>query len=423
MKRKLVSMILTASMAVTLLAGCGSTGGTADSESAVSSSKKGVKSVTLSAKDAALTGTTFADAEKDPSYDSDHKVIKGLYPGASASYKMPDGVDGTYDVYVQIDKSVYPYGQTPLDVTVNGAGLQVWPMQMEGMTGKKDKYDIGLFLGAAGVKLKSGDTVEVTGKYGFAFANAGVSLLPDIGDVILYPAGSKVAVGYDGGKVPEKQKKDASDPISGKTIVWLGSSVTYGMAAGGYSMADAIAENHAATTSYKYAISGTTLVTDQNKGNSSYVERLKEVPDAIKPDMLVVQLSTNDASAAKPLGTLSDSTEEGSFDTSTVTGAEEEILAYAKQRWNCPVVFYTGTYYENDTSANYQAMVDALPAVCDKWDASIVDLWNNQEMKAIYGTDEYNAYMSDGIHPNKKGYQEWWTPQFEEVFTEIFSKK
>ena len=97
-------------------------------------------------------------------------------------------------------------------------------------------------------------------------------------------------VGYDGGKVPEQQQTDATYPLSGKTICWLGSSVTFG---DGYSMAEVIAENHANTRCLKYAISGTTLA---NSDNTSYVARMKsDISPDLDMDLMVVQLSTNDA--------------------------------------------------------------------------------------------------------------------------------
>ena len=33
--------------------------------------------------------------------------------------------------------------------------------------------------------------------------------------------------------------------------------------------------------------------------------------------------------------------------------------------------------------------------------------------KDAVSEEDYAKYMSDGIHPNKTGYVEWWTPQFE----------
>ncbi|MGM9648205.1 MAG: SGNH/GDSL hydrolase family protein [Eubacteriales bacterium] len=196
-------------------------------------------------------------------------------------------------------------------------------------------------------------------------------------------------------------------PLDGKTFVFLGSSVTYGSASGGWSMADYISETFDCTVE-KWAVSGTTLVTSNE---NSYVSRMNNHMRRQKVcDHLIVQLSTNDATQNKPLGKLSDSMNKEDFDTTTVIGAIEYIIAAAKEKWNCPVSFYTGTKYN---SAAYQKMVDALYDIQEKWGIGILDLWNDEEMNAV-STRDYARYMSDSIHPTKLGYSEWWGPKFAE---------
>ena len=106
------------------------------------------------------------------------------------------------------------------------------------------------------------------------------------------------------------------------------------------------------------------------------------------------------------------------FDDTTIIGAMETIIAYTRDTWGCPVVFYTGTRYDN---ATYEQMVNALYQLRDKWGIGIVDLWGNQEMTDIIGTDQYNAYMADETHPTELGYREWWTPEFEKVLPEYLT--
>lgn len=195
--------------------------------------------------------------------------------------------------------------------------------------------------------------------------------------------------------------------LKGKAIFFLGSSVTYGSASGGVSMADIIAENNDCKV-IKEAVSGTTLV---DNGATSYVQRLqKEGYKSLDLDCFVCQLSTNDATGNKPLGKLSDSFNRDDFDTTTVIGAIEFIVSYAKETWNCPVVFYTGTKYN---STAYENMINALYDVKEKWDIGIIDLWNDAQMNGV-SDENYSKYMSDPIHPTEQGYREWWTPKFEE---------
>ncbi len=197
-----------------------------------------------------------------------------------------------------------------------------------------------------------------------------------------------------------------------KQIVFLGSSVTYGSASGGYSMCEYVNEVTGHTV-YKWAVSGTTLVdTDE----SSYLSRMrKEITGRDRCDLFICQLSTNDASQNLPLGVIAPSKEAADFDTATVLGAIEAIIALAKSKWNCPIAFYTGTKYD---SAAYQRMVEALYRIAKKWDIAVIDLWNDPKMNAVSKAD-YKRYMSDPIHPTLIGYREWWGEKFTDFVNKI----
>ena len=91
-------------------------------------------------------------------------------------------------------------------------------------------------------------------------------------------------------------------------------------------------------------------------------------------------------------------------------GAIEYIITYAQSTWNCPVVFYTGSYYD---SPEYAAMVDAVNGLSEKYDNFyVIDLFTPQEFNNI--TDEQRKlYMKDNIHPTRAGYMLWWGPEME----------
>lgn len=199
--------------------------------------------------------------------------------------------------------------------------------------------------------------------------------------------------------------------LKGKRYLFLGSSVTVGSASGGYSMADCLRDTEGCIV-HKEAVSGTTLV---DNGSGSYVQRLVAWGNKYKNfkyDHVIVQLSTNDAGQGKPLGKISDSFDKNDFDTSTIAGAIEFIIAYAKDTWGCHVSFYTGTKYDN---LNYRRMVNLLLDIAEKWGIGVIDLYNDPEMNAV-AKEDYNRYMAnngtDGVHPTKEGYVEWWTPKF-----------
>lgn len=204
---------------------------------------------------------------------------------------------------------------------------------------------------------------------------------------------------------------DADSSLKGKTVIFLGSSVTYGYGSFGVSFADYL-EKTDGINAVKEAVSGTTLV---DVKSNSYVSRLKNIDKSIKADAFVCQLSTNDATKEMPLGEISESFDMNDFDTLTVAGAIEYIISYARSAWDCPVVFYTQARYDSDY---YAEMVDLLLKIQKKWDITVLDLWNDEEINSIT-QEERKFYLVDRIHPTKAGYKEWWLPKFRECLNEI----
>lgn len=202
-----------------------------------------------------------------------------------------------------------------------------------------------------------------------------------------------------------------NSPIDDKTVIFLGSSVTCGYGSMGVSFADFL-EKSDGIRAVKEAVSGTTLV---DVKDSSYVSRMKTIDKNINADVFVCQLSTNDATKEMPLGKISESYDIDDFDTKTVAGAIEYIIAYVQNTWNCPVVFYTQSKYNSD---HYAKMVDLLIEIQKKWDITVIDLWNDVDFNNIT-EEQRKSYLIDHIHPTKAGYKEWWLPKFKEVLYEI----
>ncbi|MGM9681200.1 MAG: SGNH/GDSL hydrolase family protein [Eubacteriales bacterium] len=201
--------------------------------------------------------------------------------------------------------------------------------------------------------------------------------------------------------------------LSDEVIFFLGSSVTYGSATNGRSFVDLIDTDDNGISTVKSAISGTTLV---NNGSTSYVARLQtEFQKYGTPDKLIVQLSTNDATTSQPLGTLGDSFDKNDFDQTTVIGAIEYIIAYAKETWDCEVIFYTNCPYESE---NYAAMVEALYQIHGKWGIGILDFY---ACKGVNEPDCLATYMNDSIHPNIFGYR-YMADETESYFEESYNQ-
>ena len=223
----------------------------------------------------------------------------------------------------------------------------------------------------------------------------------------------------------ERLEKHEASALTGKTVLFLGSSVTYGAAAEGQSFVE-LFETLDGVNAIKEAKSGTTLVDKTSAlaliafgDGDSYVKRLKALDPNTQIDCVVVQLSTNDATMKLPLGEVSASRALSAFDTKTVTGAMEWITRYAQDTWDCPVVFYTGSYYD---SAEYAAMVDRLYDLQNKWGVGVSDLYTDEAFNDI-DAETYDLYMYDPIHPTKAGYLEWWFPKMEADLIRILSEK
>lgn len=190
-----------------------------------------------------------------------------------------------------------------------------------------------------------------------------------------------------------------NSPLDGMNICYLGSSVTYGASSFRTSFVEYIAKRNN-TTFVKETVSGTTLVDEGN----SYVKRLKNIDQSANFDLFVCQLSTNDASKNKTLGSVTDT------NTKTVCGAINFIIDYARETWNCPVIFYTNSYYD---SANYTAMVTALQEIAQIKSIGVIDLYTDTAFNDIT-VEQRKLYMEDNIHPTRAGYLEWWTPKMEQ---------
>lgn len=227
-------------------------------------------------------------------------------------------------------------------------------------------------------------------------------------NVYLHPFDAGNSMKYSAKRITPEEDSMLKD----KTIIFLGSSVTYGACSKGESFVEFLANKHGIIP-VKEAVSGTTLV---DNGKSSYIARMKTIDKDINADAFVCQLSTNDATKELPIGEATDKKDIEKLDTSTVAGAIEYIILYARQTWNCPVVFYTGTQYDSE---RYKLLVDLLLEIQKKYDIEVIDLWNNP-MNDI-PKEKYDLYMADGIHPTKAGYRDWWLPEFEEHLSDILN--
>lgn len=202
---------------------------------------------------------------------------------------------------------------------------------------------------------------------------------------------------------------DTSSPLYGKKILFLGSSVTLGFGALAESFVDDLWKKDGVIAT-KDAENGTTLVDiDRYNQGDSYVARFKEDLKREKPDIFVLQLSTNDATTNQELGQIESS---NNFNLKTITGALEYIISKAQTTWHCPILLYINPDFDNHL---YQRMVERALELVKKYQISVLDFYHKTDFKA----KDPDLYMADPIHPTRAGYLEKWSPAFERELSKI----
>lgn len=250
------------------------------------------------------------------------------------------------------------------------------------------------------------------------------------------PSSGKDANGAD--FTVSKVKRVENSPLAGKTIYWLGSSVTYGASSGGEAMAEFLAAKTGAICR-KDAVSGTTLFDDGSTGSKSYTRRLTNSTIFKKDehvDAFICQISTNDAISSRihKRGYVEDADVQYAslFNKATTLGGVEYIISYVTATWKCPVYFYSGSYFgdpgsesrvnEDPSGSNYAQLVDDVKVAVAKWqelgyDVEVIDMYNDADFNAAVSDEYYKWCTNDPVHPKRAGYLNWWMPYFEQFLT------
>lgn len=178
-------------------------------------------------------------------------------------------------------------------------------------------------------------------------------------------------------------------------VYFLGSSITYGYAADGYSFADYVKE-HSGYDVVKEAVSGTTLAACLP---DSYYERLLN-RGTEGADVLLVQLSTNDASKGVVLG------EVLSADPLTSCGAINRIIDFGLES-GCKVGFYSTPVLGDGRF--FSRLEQAMAEISSIRSIPFLNMNKDEGLKALCGKP---GYYADDIHPSKRGHIELFGPKF-----------
>ena len=126
-----------------------------------------------------------AENKKAPTaYDPEHRMITCLAKDGEVTYTVPEGIDGTFDVYLTISKIMAQFTSQPFSYSVNGGELFSVPVDCQVPADSPAVYnqdgeeyntgtlmDDGRFLICRDLTLKTGDTFTVVANYGARAGN------------------------------------------------------------------------------------------------------------------------------------------------------------------------------------------------------------------------------------------------------------
>ena len=216
-----------------------------------------------------------------------------------------------------------------------------------------------------------------------------------------------------------------ADILSGKTIVFLGDSVTVGLGwqneigdtKNKYGWAKIIQEHFPTATVKNLAISGACIA---NTGNYidviyQYVAMSKtELPDYYtpNPDYIIFSGGANDGLNSVSMGTICDGFAPAYENINTTIGALEYMFANA---YNAYPTARKGFIITQRLTNVVEEYYDAIRNVCQKWSIPVLDLSRVGEINAfIDGIATTYFPTDDRVHPNEKCYREILAPKVEE---------
>lgn len=121
-----------------------------------------MENVELKASDAEVSGTGYDQngEEVESGYNESLGVITQVGDNTEVVFDVPDGVEGTYDVYLELGKSPYAAGTTYVGITVGDAReyVPIIPIQYCNET-YSDINELGLFVVDKAVEVEAGEKI------------------------------------------------------------------------------------------------------------------------------------------------------------------------------------------------------------------------------------------------------------------------
>jgi len=223
--------------------------------------------------------------------------------------------------------------------------------------------------------------------------------------------------------------KDVNNAFSGRKMVVLGDSISFGFIPRNYTGYPGQLNSYAKLTSEKlqmtfvnYGQSGTTLAENPSSISSSFVNRYDNLDN--DADVILVMGGTNDIRKGILLGSFTDSTSETFYGglhvlclgllekyrnaQGTTIGKEKIIVFCTPIKLGIDIT----TTYSGNTIGDF---ANAVKEVCAYYSIPILDLYNLSGInphiqRTLQGTevdytDMYNIYITDGTHPTQEGHE------------------
>ena len=205
---------------------------------------------------------------------------------------------------------------------------------------------------------------------------------------------------------------ESTSPLKGKTMLFMGDSITYGSGDAvspfrtGRAWAGRIADLTGAITT-NAAVGGAKV--SYQRGDDNWVYSQYEPHKETKFDIIVMHGGVNDARYDRTVGTLSEGKDEATLkknQTSYVGGLEWIFYMVSTTNTDAKLYFIANHRldgHSKGSARDMSAYFDAAKQACEKWGVIFIDLYNNKELNDKLET-KTTKYLPDTLHLNAAGY-------------------
>ena len=211
---------------------------------------------------------------------------------------------------------------------------------------------------------------------------------------------------------------DDSNPLKGKTALFVGDSITYGGTDGGW-VSRIGRENSLIATNAGVSGSAISITNRVANGDRKRILTQLENNKANTYDYVIMHGGMNDAWDSWEVGSVSDSFDLADFDNTTYAGGLEELFYYAKQYFPDATLGFIVNYATPMSTTSGSAATSGVyfrmaKEVCEKWGIPYIDLFDGEvevdgKMLSysydILKVEEATNFRASGdVHINADGY-------------------